>query len=79
MRPRRQDDVPYSLLFHLLNRSDIPLQARELLPRQAFVLSASARVYLADHHAHGANPQKVPQLQLVRLRRTVPISSLRHE
>lgn len=60
----------------LLNCSDVPLETRELLPRQTLVLSTSARVDLAYDHANGANPQKVPQLELVRFGGAIPVSAL---
>lgn len=67
---------PIEFYNYLLNRSDIPLEACELLPRQALVLSTSARVDLTHYYAHGADSQEVTQLELVRLRSTVSVGPL---
>lgn len=75
-RQRNNEDTSAVERVHLLNRSDVALQARELLPRQTFVLSARTRVDLTDYHTHRAYPQEVTQLQLVRLRSAGSISTL---
>lgn len=62
---RGSQGISAAEISHLLNRSDVTLQARELLPRQTFVLSARARVNFTDHHTYGAYPQEVTQLELV--------------
>lgn len=62
---RSSEDTSPVDTTHLLNRSDVALQARELLPRQTLVLSTRTRVNLTDHHTYGAYPQEVTQLELV--------------